>query len=50
MNMRLRDANLSGQTALRQLTVVKTVPDPGEQLRLRVLVIQVGFSWYFSVK
>ncbi len=50
MGMRLRNANQTSESSLRELAVANFIPDVGQQLEARVLEGQVGLSSYFSLK
>jgi hypothetical protein len=50
MSMRLRNANPTSESSLRDLAVANLIPDVGQQLEARVLEGQIGPSSYFSLK
>ena len=51
MGMRLRDANQTSESSLREFAIANFIPDVGQQLVARVLERQSeSLSSYFSVK
>jgi hypothetical protein len=50
MGMRLRNADPTSKSSLRELAITNLVPDVSQQPEARVPEGQVGLSSYFSLK